>query len=1091
MPASESLPPPLPESLEMQVYEICIAGEQVSERLAGLRASRPEHAAAIDRLAVQLRRADTAVGTVRAVACTEPGALAVGGCLGPYRIVRELGRGGFGSVYLAEQERPVRRTVAIKVISAGLRGGEMLARFAAERQVLAQLQHPSIARILDAGATDDGLPYFVMEYLPGTAATTFADGRRLDVRARLELFLTLCTAVQYAHQRGIVHRDLKPGNVLVDEVEGELRLSVIDFGLAKALRDDAFEGEPSTTEFGRLLGTPEYMSPEQAAGLPIDTRTDVYSLGVILFELLAGSLPFSTSELRSRGLASVVKTLTEAPAPLPSERMRAAVREGRADLVAAARRMSGKDLLLRLRGDLDRIVAACLEKDRERRYSGVAELAADVRRHLAHQPISVVAPGAWYVTAKFVRRHYAIVAAAGAMLAALLISVVAASWSLINVSAARDDAVASAQVASSNAYAAAIAAAAAAGEAGRANEMRAFLADADAGRRDLEWRLLAAQTEDAVAIAGAECRAPHQLVPWGDGALFVDELSDVLYRWSGGAERATALTTMPTHVSAMAPAAEPGALLVGCVDGVVEYHTLGGVGAGIRVLQQRWRVGGRGEFVNGIARLGGDGEFVASVGERLLRLRVGMPEPLAVWREHAADIRSVDAVGDLVASGDVAGLVCVRDADSGSVLQTLAHPAEVVVVRLHPEGRTLATACRDGVIRLWSSRDGKLLGERETQAPLDTQLRFVGAGTVLVSTHSDAGIRLWDAETLRDHGHLRGHASFVSDVVELEDGLICTASWDGTLRTFRAAERRRAVRLEGMLGTTYCMQLHPSQPLLAACSLGGELAVWNLDDHSLQFVVRPGVGMLHGLAWDADGTRLFAGGNNGELLTLDAAAGEIVAREALTPGRGLRGIHRLADDRLRVVIADGEVWCVDPSRRTPNAVLMPRAAPFAQNVIRSAIDAAGTVAVMVDLAGPARAVDLRSGRLLWLDDGREYAAVCLAPEGDVAYLGSGAGEILAVEVRSRREVRQLPLANGGQRIYDLACSADGRRLWVADQRFRIVQMPEGRELMALDGDRFDPGVVCVVPERGLLAFGGGFFTAPAEVLVWPLGASRR
>lgn len=338
---------------------------------------------------------------------------------GRYRILRTLGEGGMGTVYLAEQREPIRRSVALKVVKLGMDTNQVLARFANERQALAVMEHPNIARIFDAGVTTKGRPYFIMEYIEGAPITQYCDDKRMTVGHRLELFLAVCGAVTHAHRKGVIHRDLKPSNVLAMEQEGIPVAKVIDFGIAKATDQWAVE-KTLLTEFGQMVGTPDYASPEQAEVMTgeVDGRSDVYSLGVLLYELLIGVLPFDAAMLRQAGLAEMLRIIREEEA-VPLSRKLAAMGTAAADI--AARRQTNPASLRRLvDGDLNWITAKALEKVRERRYASVAEFAADIQKHLEHQPVLASPPSALYRARKFLRRHRPTVFGTGAGISASL-----------------------------------------------------------------------------------------------------------------------------------------------------------------------------------------------------------------------------------------------------------------------------------------------------------------------------------------------------------------------------------------------------------------------------------------------------------------------------------------------------------------------------------------------------------------------------------------------------------------------------------------------------------------------------------------------
>jgi tetratricopeptide (TPR) repeat protein len=346
-----------------------------------------------------------------------------GSQIGRYKLLQVLGEGGMGIVYLAEQDHPIRRQVALKIIKPGMDSQRVLARFEAEQQALALMEHPHIARVHDAGLTESGRPYFVMEHVQGVPITAYCDEHRLTIDARLHLFLHVCEAVQHAHQKGIVHRDLKPSNILVTIQDREAIPKIIDFGVARAISQPLAE-RTSFMEQGQLIGTPEYMSPEQAdmGSQDIDTRTDIYSLGVVLYELLAGVLPFDSKTLREGGIERICKVIWEEEPKTPSTRLtKTSVEES---TECARRRQTDVWTLQRkLHGDLDWITLKAMEKDRTRRYATVDALATDIRNHLSHQPVSAAPPGTLYRMHKCLRRHQALGTGLAAVLLVLLAGV--------------------------------------------------------------------------------------------------------------------------------------------------------------------------------------------------------------------------------------------------------------------------------------------------------------------------------------------------------------------------------------------------------------------------------------------------------------------------------------------------------------------------------------------------------------------------------------------------------------------------------------------------------------------------------------------
>jgi WD40 repeat protein/serine/threonine protein kinase len=358
--------------------------------------------------------------------------------IGPYKLLEQIGEGGMGVVYMAEQQEPVRRMVALKIIKPGMDSGQVLARFEAERQALALMDHPNIARVFDAGATPDGRPYFVMELVKGTPITAFCDANKLPARQRLELFVPVCQAIQHAHQKGVIHRDIKPSNVLIALYDDKPVPKVIDFGIAKAA------GQPLTertlhTGFGAIVGTPEYMSPEQATfnQLDIDTRSDVYSLGVLLYELLTGTTPVDKARFKDAAILEMLRVVREEEPARPSVKL--STTAARAS-IAATRGTEPDKLAQLLRGELDWIVMKALEKDRNRRYETAAGLARDVDRYLQDELVEARPPSVGYRLRKLVKRHRGPVLAAALVLLALVGGIAGTTWGLFEAQRQRDDA---------------------------------------------------------------------------------------------------------------------------------------------------------------------------------------------------------------------------------------------------------------------------------------------------------------------------------------------------------------------------------------------------------------------------------------------------------------------------------------------------------------------------------------------------------------------------------------------------------------------------------------------------------------------------
>jgi serine/threonine protein kinase len=430
----EGLPPCQPLRLPALIELVKIDLERNWQRgrrlsLADYMARYPELGAAGD-LPADLRRAEDEVrrqfAELPPTLTAAPRAERAGSAIGPYKLMEQLGEGGFGLVFVAEQHQPVRRKVALKLIKPGMDSAQVIARFEAERQALAMMDHPHIAKVLDAGATDSGRPYFVMELVKGIPITEYCDKNQLAPRERLELFVTVCQAIQHAHQKGIIHRDIKPSNVLVSSHDGRPVAKVIDFGVAKAMHQQ-LTAQTIYTNFAQMIGTPLYMSPEQAemSGLDIDTRSDIYSLGVLLYELLTGTTPLERQRIAQAAYDEVRRLIRDEEPPRPSLRLSSS---DSLPSIAAQRHTEPAKLSRLVRGDLDWITMKALEKDRTRRYETANGLARDIQRHLSDEPVEACPPSATYRLRKFAKKHRTALATATALALLLVGGIAVSSW---------------------------------------------------------------------------------------------------------------------------------------------------------------------------------------------------------------------------------------------------------------------------------------------------------------------------------------------------------------------------------------------------------------------------------------------------------------------------------------------------------------------------------------------------------------------------------------------------------------------------------------------------------------------------------------
>jgi WD40 repeat protein/serine/threonine protein kinase len=783
-----------------------------------------------------------------------------GTVLGPYRLMEQIGEGGMGLVFVAEQQQPVRRKVALKLIKPGMDTREVIARFEAERQALALMDHPHIARVLDAGATASGRPFFVMELVRGVPITEFCDANRLTPRQRLELFVPVCQAVQHAHTKGIIHRDIKPSNVLVtlhDDPphptlsptlggEGRVRgvVKVIDFGIAKAVGQQLTD-KTVYTRFTQLVGTPLYMSPEQAglSGLDIDTRTDIYALGVLLYELLTGRTPFDQERLRQAGYDEMRRIIREEEPAKPSTRVSTL---GPAAATVSAQRQSDPRRLSRLLcGELDWVVMKALEKDRTRRYETASAFAADVQRYLKDEPVEACPPSACYRFRKFARRHQRGLLTASAVVGAVLLAGVV---STLLIWRANQDLHQALERERQNAYYQRIALADREWSANNLARMQQLLAECPEDLRGWEWHyltrlryktLLPLRHESAVRCAVfspdgrriASCSRDGSVKIWD--ALTGQELCS--FRAHDKESQSVAFSP-DGHLLASAG-----------MDRTVKLWDAN-TGQLLRKLQAH------GTGVSKVA-FSPDGKRLASVGWVRMDHQLKPTGELKIWDVTTGNLlRTVPQPGQItslvafspdgkrLATNGPDSTVKLWDAQTGEELRTFrGHSQQVHCVAFSRDGRRLASGggpvafLGETELKVWDGETGQELCTLREHLGAVRGVAFSPDGRRLASAGLDRTVKLWDVATGHEVLTLRDHFDVVNSVAFSPDGRrLVSASMDGTVRVWDATPVTddtdpNCLTLPRPGGAATSVAFHPRDPQILAVAYGdGQVRVWDI-----------------------------------------------------------------------------------------------------------------------------------------------------------------------------------------------------------------------------------------------------------------------
>jgi WD40 repeat protein/serine/threonine protein kinase len=927
-----------------------------------------------------------------------PAAERVGAIIGRYKLLERIGEGGFGVVYMAEQQHPVRRKVALKVIKPGFDTRQVIARFEAERQALALMDHENIAKVLDAGATESGRPYFVMELVHGVPITEFCDKNKLNTRERLELFIQVCRAVQHAHTKGIIHRDLKPTNMLVTLHEGVPVPKVIDFGVAKATGQQLTD-KTLFTNFAQMVGTPLYMSPEQAemTGIDVDTRSDVYSLGVLLYELLTGTTPLDKDRLKQAAFDEVRRIIREDELQWPSARL-STMGQQAARSISAYRNSDPKQLGQVVRGELDWIVMKALEKERARRYETASALAADVQRYLRDEPVEACPPSAWYRFRKFARRRKAVFAAASGI--ALMILVGAGMLAISNVQVSQ-----ALERERRNSYSQRIALAEREWSANNLSGMEALLEECPTDLRDWEWHYLKRlryhtlpplRHESQVLSVTFSPDGKHLATGTQTGTVRIWDAhtGQELRKWTAHGENAQSVAFSPDNRY----------LATGSWDGTIKVWNVPQV-------------------------------LLGEVNEPFLQLQ-NIPR---VWTvTFSPDGKRLAAgAGRTISRGQVN----VWKLDSPREPLTLNFSNRVTGVQFHPDGRSLAIAGENSV-ELWDAQTGQQLltfpgHEENNQAvAFSPDGRQLAAVAGLISVHPDREVKVWETHTGKAIFSMRGHVGGIRSVAYSPNGLrLVSAGMDQTLKLWDAENGQEMLTLRGHQDNLFSVAFSPDGYRIASASIDKTVRIWDatpMDDDLTPeyFTYRGHRAAVTDVAFHpSDGRSVASASTDGTVRIWDFRSGKDLGTLHETPS-GVRLRVAYSPDGQRLVTASSaeagqpvKIWQIDTAKEICRFLGHPEPS------LSVSFSPDGGHVASAGWGFDARIWEATTGNELRVLRGHTWPifGVAFSPNGRHFASGSGDSTVRVWDWTTGEMLRILEPGHAG-RIASVAFSRDGKRL---------------------------------------------------------------